>query len=178
MIVIILLFQPPNSFDYHSDEEDEAKPMTYDEKRKLSLDINKLPGDKIGRVVNIIQSREPSLRETNPDEIEIDFETLKPSTLRELEKYVESCLKKTGKPAKPYYDDTSKKVNKSVTNATSLAATSSATSTPAMASSGAAMSTANVTAAAQQKMAEKQQELVNILLTISLSFYKSKITTP
>lgn len=53
---------------------------------QLSLDINKLPGDKIGRVVHIIQSREPSLRETNPDEIEIDFETLKASTLRELEK--------------------------------------------------------------------------------------------
>ena len=35
---------------YHSDEEDTAKPMTYDEKRKLSLDINKLPGDKIGKV--------------------------------------------------------------------------------------------------------------------------------
>ena len=27
-----------------SDEEDNAKPMTYDEKRQLSLDINKLPG--------------------------------------------------------------------------------------------------------------------------------------
>ena len=25
--------------------------MTYDEKRKLSLDINKLPGDKIGKVI-------------------------------------------------------------------------------------------------------------------------------
>merc|ERR1719225_1672307 len=63
--------------DYQSDEEDTAQPMSYDEKRQLSLDINKLPGDKIGRVVHIIQSREPSLRETNPDEIEIDFETLK-----------------------------------------------------------------------------------------------------
>lgn len=68
--------------------------MSYDEKRKLSLDINKLPGDKIGVVVTIIQQREPALRETNPDEIEIDFETLKPSTLRELERYVEACLKK------------------------------------------------------------------------------------
>ena len=29
--------------------------MSYDEKRQLSLDINKLPGDKIGRVVHIIQ---------------------------------------------------------------------------------------------------------------------------
>ncbi|CAB4057481.1 BRD2 [Lepeophtheirus salmonis] len=74
------------NLDYQSDEDDTAKPMSYDEKRHLSLDINKLPGDKIGRVVHIIQSREPSLRETNPDEIEIDFETLKPSTLRELEK--------------------------------------------------------------------------------------------
>merc|ERR1712136_646416 len=32
------------------------------------------------------------------DEIEIDFETLKPSTLRELEKYVMTCLRK--KPPK------------------------------------------------------------------------------
>lgn len=74
--------------------------MSYDAKRQLSLDINKLPGDKLGRVVHIIQSREPSLRDTNPEEIEIDFETLKPSTLRELESYVTSCLRK--KPRKPY----------------------------------------------------------------------------
>uniref|UniRef100_A0A1A7YP49 Bromodomain-containing protein 2 n=1 Tax=Iconisemion striatum TaxID=60296 RepID=A0A1A7YP49_9TELE len=75
------------------------KPMSYEEKRQLSLDINKLPGDKLGRVVHIIQTREPSLKNSNPDEIEIDFETLKPSTLRELEKYVSSCLKKKKKPS-------------------------------------------------------------------------------
>lgn len=51
-------------------------------------------------MVHIIQSREPSLRDSNPDEIEIDFETLKPSTLRELERYVMSVLKK--KPQKPW----------------------------------------------------------------------------
>lgn len=68
--------------------------MSYEEKRQLSLDINRLPGEKLGRVVHIIQSREPSLRDSNPDEIEIDFETLKPSTLRELERYVKSCLQK------------------------------------------------------------------------------------
>lgn len=68
--------------------------MSYDEKRQLSLDINRLPGEKLGRVVHIIQSREPSLRDSNPDEIEIDFETLKPTTLRELERYVKSCLQK------------------------------------------------------------------------------------
>ncbi|XP_074029140.1 bromodomain-containing protein 3 isoform X4 [Leptinotarsa decemlineata] len=92
--------QPPPA-QCESEEEDNAKPMSYDEKRQLSLDINKLPGDKLGRVVHIIQSREPSLRDSNPDEIEIDFETLKPSTLRELESYVASCLRK--KPRKPYY---------------------------------------------------------------------------
>jgi len=31
-------------FAFDSDEEESAKPMTYDEKRQLSLDINKLPG--------------------------------------------------------------------------------------------------------------------------------------
>lgn len=58
-------------------------------------------GDKLGRVVHIIQNREPSLRDSNPDEIEIDFETLKPSTLRELESYVATCLR-TKKTRKPY----------------------------------------------------------------------------
>lgn len=116
-----------------SDDEDNAKPMTYEEKRQLSLDINRLPskclmlamrrlferwmgvnlfydqgqiersefvsGDKVERVVQIIQSRESSLTDSNPDEIEIDFETLKPATLRELERYVASCLRK--KPRKP-----------------------------------------------------------------------------
>ncbi|NWS35351.1 BRDT protein, partial [Polioptila caerulea] len=77
-----------------SEDEDAAKPMSYDEKRQLSLDINKLPGEKLGKVVHIIQSREPALRSSNPDEIEIDFETLNASTLRELEKYVATCLRK------------------------------------------------------------------------------------
>ena len=84
------------------DSEDELKstPMTYDEKRQLSLDINKLPGDKLGKVVQIIQHREPSLRDSNPDEIEIDFETLKPSTLRALENFVTQCLRKRPKKRK------------------------------------------------------------------------------
>merc|ERR1719312_2141128 len=79
-------------------DEEKTTPMTYDEKRQLSLDINKLPGDKLGKVVQIIQHREPSLRDSNPDEIEIDFETLKPSTLRALEAFVTQSLRK--KPRK------------------------------------------------------------------------------
>ncbi|NWI11196.1 BRDT protein, partial [Crypturellus soui] len=91
---------------HKSEDEDGAKPMNYDEKRQLSLDINKLPGDKLGKVVRIIQSREPSLRNSNPDEIEIDFEALKASTLRELEKYVAACLRK--RPKKQHARKTTK----------------------------------------------------------------------
>lgn len=32
----------------HSEDEGDAKPMSYDEKRRSSLDLNKLPGDKPG----------------------------------------------------------------------------------------------------------------------------------
>lgn len=35
--------QPTQQFE--SEDEDNAKPMSYDEKRQLSLDINKLPGN-------------------------------------------------------------------------------------------------------------------------------------
>ncbi|XP_059416462.1 bromodomain testis-specific protein-like isoform X3 [Carassius carassius] len=80
-----------------SEEEMNALPMSYEEKRQLSLDINKLPGDKLGKVVNVIKAREPLLRNTDPEEIEIDFETLKPSTLRALECYVAACLRKKPK---------------------------------------------------------------------------------
>ncbi|XP_043097359.1 bromodomain testis-specific protein isoform X2 [Puntigrus tetrazona] len=82
---------------YDSEEEMNTLPMSYEEKRQLSLDINKLPGDKLGKVVNIIKAREPLLRDTDPEEIEIDFETLKPSTLRALECYVVACLRKKPK---------------------------------------------------------------------------------
>ncbi|KAM3874418.1 bromodomain-containing protein 3-like [Diretmus argenteus] len=99
VIVCVLSSRPPRKGSRGCDSDDESLPMTYDEKHQLSLDINRLPGAKLGRVVRIIQTRERSLRDSNPDEIEIDFETLKPSTLRELEQYVKTCLhKKLKKP--------------------------------------------------------------------------------
>ncbi|XP_067086414.1 bromodomain testis-specific protein isoform X2 [Osmerus mordax] len=84
---------------HESDDDGAAAPMSYGEKRQLSLDINKLPGDKLGKVVHIIQARESSLRNSCPEEIEIDFEALKPSTLRALQSFVRICLRKhTKKP--------------------------------------------------------------------------------
>ena len=48
--------------------------------------------------LKIIYRREPSLRDSSPDEMEIDFEILKPSTLRELEAYINQVMKR--KPRK------------------------------------------------------------------------------
>ena len=39
-----------------TDDESKVPPMTYDEKRQLSLDINKLPGDKLGKVSILVDS--------------------------------------------------------------------------------------------------------------------------
>lgn len=93
---------PPYGVDEGFVSDANVRPMTYEEKRQLSLDINKLPGEKLGRVVQIIQQREPSHRDCNPDEIEIDFETLQHSTLRELERYVKSVLQKAKSASRKY----------------------------------------------------------------------------
>ncbi|GMT32994.1 hypothetical protein PFISCL1PPCAC_24291 [Pristionchus fissidentatus] len=86
-------------YSFNSDDEGSGQPMSYDEKRQLSLDINQLPGEKLSRVVQIIEARE-RLTDFNPEEIEIDFETLHATTLRELEAFVAASLKKA-KKAKP-----------------------------------------------------------------------------
>ncbi|XP_035464861.2 bromodomain-containing protein 3-like isoform X1 [Scophthalmus maximus] len=75
------------------DSDGEHLPMTQEEKHQLGLNINRLPGTKLGRVVHIIKTREPSMCEGDPNEIMIDFEKLKTSTLRELEQYAKSCLR-------------------------------------------------------------------------------------
>ena len=40
-----------STFDIEAEEN--PKPMTYDEKRQLSLDINNLPSEKLGPVVEV-----------------------------------------------------------------------------------------------------------------------------
>ncbi|KAL7069606.1 hypothetical protein ACQ4LE_010898 [Meloidogyne hapla] len=92
-IVSTVSRQPPSSQEqtFNSEDEHATEPMTYDEKRQLSMDINMLSADKLATVVNIIEARE-NITDFNPDEIEIDFETLKPVTLHDLEAYVKTCL--------------------------------------------------------------------------------------
>lgn len=92
--------------------------MSYDEIRQLSMDINGLPGGMLGKVAQIIQSHEPNLqgKDATPGEIEIDFETLKPATLRGLQQYVIDCqkeMKRTPSIKKPVSIAAKDKVKKS-----------------------------------------------------------------
>eukprot|EP00300_Choanocystis_sp_HF-7_P043143 c9754_g1_i1.p1 GENE.c9754_g1_i1~~c9754_g1_i1.p1 ORF type:complete len:650 (+),score=97.00 c9754_g1_i1:52-2001(+) len=84
---------PPTLRFVHSDSEsDDEEPMSYEQKCELSEKINALPGNKLGRVVQIIRDHMPELSDANPEEIEIDIDALDNSTLRHLESYVNSCL--------------------------------------------------------------------------------------
>lgn len=49
---------------------------------------------RVGKLVQIIQERLPALRDAPADELEIDIDSLDPTTLRELERYVNSVLKR------------------------------------------------------------------------------------
>ncbi|XP_068599693.1 bromodomain testis-specific protein [Brachionichthys hirsutus] len=75
-------------------EDGFSLPVTHREKRKLKSDIEKLPCDRLGQLVNIIHARESFLQHSNPQEVEIDFEMLMPSTLRALQRFAAACLKK------------------------------------------------------------------------------------
>ena len=59
--------------------------MTFDEKRTLSMNINKLPSGKLNKVLQIIAESMP-LGDQNDEEIEIDIGALDTKTLRELQR--------------------------------------------------------------------------------------------
>ncbi|XP_040896152.1 bromodomain testis-specific protein [Toxotes jaculatrix] len=79
------------------EDEVPTTPVTYQERRQLKLDINKLPGDKLGKLVSIIHARESCLPHSGLEEVEVDFEKLRPSTLRALQRFVAECMKKCNK---------------------------------------------------------------------------------
>ncbi|XP_041861530.1 bromodomain testis-specific protein [Melanotaenia boesemani] len=72
-------------------------PLCYKEKKQLKLDISKLPGDKLGELLSIIRDRESCLQDSGPEEVEVNFERLKTSTLRTLQRFVAACLRKCDK---------------------------------------------------------------------------------
>ncbi|KAL3685919.1 hypothetical protein R1sor_003941 [Riccia sorocarpa] len=77
----------------------DKRPMTQEEKRKLSISLENLHPDKLERIVQIIKKRKPTLSHTD-DEIEIDIDSLDIDTLWELDRFVSNCMKSRGKVKK------------------------------------------------------------------------------
>ncbi|XP_057372409.1 uncharacterized protein LOC130693297 [Daphnia carinata] len=69
--------------------EDDTNPMSPVEKRQLSIDIQLLPSDKLARVVHIFRSLEP-VDGPVPEEVVMDLDKVKPSTLKALQLYMDS----------------------------------------------------------------------------------------
>ena len=76
-------FQPATLKELQAYTASCFEPMSRDEKTQLSQDIDKLPGTMLANVIKIIQKRDNYLEDS--DDIEIDFETLQPVTLGELQ---------------------------------------------------------------------------------------------
>eukprot|EP00730_Choanoeca_flexa_P003038 TRINITY_DN11268_c0_g1_i1.p1 TRINITY_DN11268_c0_g1~~TRINITY_DN11268_c0_g1_i1.p1 ORF type:complete len:1083 (+),score=298.48 TRINITY_DN11268_c0_g1_i1:69-3317(+) len=95
--------QPAMTMREDSDAESDGGvlPMTWDEKRLLSQNIKLLPAHELHKIVDIVKACEPSLRDTNSDEIEIDFDELQPKTLRELDRFVKDSLPNEGTKVGP-----------------------------------------------------------------------------
>ncbi|XP_038898491.1 transcription factor GTE4-like [Benincasa hispida] len=70
----------------------EIRDMTYEEKQKLSIDLQDLPSDKLNYVVKIIKKRNQGLFQ-NDDEIELDIGSVDSETLWELERFVANYKK-------------------------------------------------------------------------------------
>ena len=64
-------------------------PMTYGAKRLLALETKRLSGTELNEIVKIVTQRAQLKYPNNPgDEVVVDFEKLKPSTLRAIENFV------------------------------------------------------------------------------------------
>ncbi|CAL0322576.1 unnamed protein product [Lupinus luteus] len=70
--------------------------MTYDEKQKLSANLQNLPSEKLDAVVQIIKRRNSALSH-NDDEIEVDIDSVDAETLWELDRFVTNYKKSLSK---------------------------------------------------------------------------------
>lgn len=71
-----------------------ALPLTFDEKKALSVAINKLDQNNLTRVVEIIQARMPL--GSSDEEIELDIDSMDNLTLRDLQAFIMEVSAKGG----------------------------------------------------------------------------------
>ncbi|CAB3410807.1 unnamed protein product [Caenorhabditis bovis] len=81
------------AYEFDSDSEEAKREMTYEDKRHLSLLINRLPPEHLNTIVSIIERREQLPRQGDDSEIEIDFEALGTLALREMDAFARYILK-------------------------------------------------------------------------------------
>ncbi|OVA10276.1 Bromodomain [Macleaya cordata] len=70
--------------------------MTYDEKQRLSTNLQSLPVEKLDNIVQIIKNRNSSLCQ-HDDEIEVDIDSVDTETLWELDRFVTNYKKSLSK---------------------------------------------------------------------------------
>ncbi|KAJ4729689.1 transcription factor GTE4 [Melia azedarach] len=70
--------------------------MTYEEKQKLSTNLQSLPSEKLDNIVQIIKKRNSSLFQ-HDDEIEVDIDSVDAETLWELDRFVTNYKKSLSK---------------------------------------------------------------------------------
>lgn len=70
--------------------------MTYEEKQKLSTNLQNLPAEKLDAIVQIIKKRNTTLSQDN-DEIEVDIDSVDAETLWELDRFVTNFKKSFSK---------------------------------------------------------------------------------
>ncbi|XP_061349935.1 transcription factor GTE4-like [Gastrolobium bilobum] len=70
--------------------------MTYEEKQKLSTNLQNLPSEKLDAIVQIIKKRNSALSQ-HDDEIEVDIESVDAETLWELDRFVTNYKKSLSK---------------------------------------------------------------------------------
>ncbi|XP_059277168.1 transcription factor GTE3, chloroplastic-like isoform X1 [Lycium ferocissimum] len=70
--------------------------MTYEEKQRLSTNLQSLPSEKLDAIVQIIKKRNTSLSQ-HDDEIEVDIDSVDAETLWELDRFVTNYRKNLSK---------------------------------------------------------------------------------
>ncbi|KAK4486999.1 hypothetical protein RD792_006314 [Penstemon davidsonii] len=80
-------------------EDTKKREMTYDEKQKLSIDLQDLPSEELATVVEIIRNRTTSITQED-DEIEIDIDTIDNETLWELDRFISNYKRSLSKNEK------------------------------------------------------------------------------
>jgi outer membrane biosynthesis protein TonB len=73
-----------------------CRPMSYEEKCKLSDDINTLSSEHWAGVMAVIEEEMPQALKNDAEEVELDIDALDIVTLRRLEAFIAECQ---GKPA-------------------------------------------------------------------------------